>query len=120
MMRLHYYLTNLIELYNFMERSLRSTSSQMTHQKDVTPFNMLINQLQQRDMGNKVQTIVYVDELVIHGGPVGDSMFYHQMISALKKMENEAVRLGLKFSPAKCGAIWYRSNNSDWHFKITR
>ena len=40
------------------------------------------------------------------------------MTTALKKIESKAIQLGLKFSPEKCEALWYRSNDPDWNFKI--
>ena len=43
---------------------------------------------------------------------------YTQMTTALKKIETEAVHLGLKFSPEKCEALWYRCGDPDWNFKI--
>ena len=30
------------------------------------------------------------------------------------------MQLGLKFSPDKCEALWYRSNDPDWNLKILR
>ena len=52
------------------------------------------------------------------GGPIGDDILYKQMTIALKKIETKAIQLGLKFSPDKFEAIWYRSNHPDWNFKI--
>ena len=43
---------------------------------------------------------------------------YEQMTTALKKIEAEAMQLGLKFSPEKCEALWYRCVDPDWNFKI--
>ena len=40
------------------------------------------------------------------------------MTTALKKIETKAMQLGPKFSPDKCEAIWFRSNDPDWNFKI--
>ena len=40
------------------------------------------------------------------------------MITALKKIEHKEMQLGLKFSPDKCEAICYRSNDPDRNFKI--
>ena len=40
------------------------------------------------------------------------------MANALKKIETKALQLGLKFSLEKCEALWYRSVDSDWNFKI--
>ena len=81
-------------------------------------FNMVINQLLQLNLGSKVQMIAYTDNLAIHGGPIGGDILYKQMTTALKKIETKAIQLGLKFSPDKCEAIWYRSNEPDWNFKI--
>ena len=53
-----------------------------------TLFNMVINQLLQLNLGSKVQMIVYyVDELVIHGDPIGGAILYKQMTTSLKKIE---------------------------------
>ena len=51
-------------------------------------------------------------------GAIGDAILYKQKTTALKKIETKAMQLGLKFSPDKCEAIWYRSNDPDWNFKI--
>ena len=40
------------------------------------------------------------------------------MTTVLKKIETKSMQLGLKLSPAKCEAVWYRSDNPDWNFKI--
>ena len=40
------------------------------------------------------------------------------MTTTLKKIETKAMQLGLKFSPQKCEALWYRSVDPDWNFKI--
>ena len=40
------------------------------------------------------------------------------MTTALKKIETKAMQLGLKFSPEKCGALWYRSVDPEYNFKI--
>ena len=40
------------------------------------------------------------------------------MTTALKKIETKALQLGLKFSSEKCEALWYRSVDPDWNFKI--
>ena len=40
------------------------------------------------------------------------------MTTSLKKIETKAMQLGLKFSPEKCEALWYISNDLDWNFKI--
>ena len=83
-----------------------------------TLFNMVINQLLQLNMGSKVQMIACTDDLAIHGGLIGRGILYKQMTTALKKIETKAMQLGLKFSPDKCDALWYRSNDPDWNFKI--
>ena len=83
-----------------------------------TLFSMVINQILQLNLGSKVQMIAYADDLAIHGGPIGCDILYKQMTMALNKIETKAMQLGLKFSPDKCEAIWYRSNNPDWNFKI--
>ena len=64
--------------------------------------------------------IAYADDLAIHGGSIGEDKIkiYEQMTTALKKIETKAIQLGLKFSPDKCEALWYRSINPDWNFKI--
>ena len=69
---------------------------------------MVINRLLQLDLGSKVQMTAYADDLAIHGGPIGEDTVYEQMTNAL----------GLKFSPEKCEALWYRSVDPDWNFKI--
>ena len=76
-------------------------------------FNMVINRLLQLDQGSKVQMTAYADDLAIHGGPIGEDIVYKQMTTALKKIEAEAMQLGLKFSPEKCEALWYRSVDPD-------
>ena len=50
---------------------------------------------------------------------MGETEVYQKMTTALERIEFEAARLGLKFSPSKCEAIWYRSKNPEWHFKIS-
>ena len=76
-------------------------------------FNMVINRLLQLDLGSKVQMTAYADDLAIHGGPIGEDIVYKQITTALKKIEAEAMQLGLKFSPEKCEALWYRSVDPD-------
>ena len=49
---------------------------------------------------------------------MGEHEVYQRMNTALERIELEAARLGLKFSPSKCEAIWYRSKNPEWHFRI--
>ena len=78
---------------------------------------MVINRLLQLNLGSKVQLIAYADDLGIHGGPIGEDI-YKQMTTALIKIETKAMQLGLKFSPDKYEALWYRSNDPDWNFKI--
>ena len=60
----------------------------------------------------------YADDLAIHGGPIGEDTVYEQMTTALKKIGAKAMQLGLKFSLEKCEALWYRSDDPDWNFKI--
>ena len=79
---------------------------------------MVINRLLQLDLGSKVQMIAYADDLAIHGGSIGEDLVYEQMTTALKKIETKVMQLGLKFSPEKCEALWYRSVDPDWNFKI--
>ena len=79
---------------------------------------MVINRLLQLDLGSKVQMTAYADDLAIHGGPIGEDTVYEQMTTALKKIEAIAMQLGLKFSPEKCEALWYRSVDPDCNFKI--
>ena len=83
-----------------------------------TLFNMVINQLLQLNLSSKVQMIAYADDLAIHGCSIGEDILYKQMTTALKKIETKAMQLGLNFSPDKCEALWYRSNDPDWNFKI--
>ena len=51
-----------------------------------------------------MQLTAYADDLAIHGGPIGEDIVYKQMTTALKKIEAEAMQLGVKFSPEKCEA----------------
>ena len=83
-----------------------------------TQFNMVINQLLHLNLGSKVQLIAYADDLAIHRGLIGDDILYKQITTALKKIETKAMQIGLKFSPGKCEAMWYWSNDPDWNFKI--
>ena len=83
-----------------------------------TLFNMVINQLLQLNRGSKVQMIAYPDDLAIHGSPIGHDILNKQMTTALKNMETKAMQLSIKFSPDRCEALWYRSNDPDWNFKI--
>ena len=79
---------------------------------------MVINQLLQLNLGSKVQMIAYADDLAIHGRPIGGEILYKEMTTALKKIETKVMQLGLKFFPDTYEAIWYRSNDPDWNFKI--
>ena len=79
---------------------------------------MVINQLLQLNLCSKVQMIAYVDDLAFHGGSIAEDILYKQMTTALKKIETKEMQLGLKFSPDKCEALWYRGNDPDWNFKI--
>ena len=116
------YLTNRTGTVQFQGR--KSKTNHMTNgtpqgsSLSPTLFNMVINRLLQLDLGSKVQMIAYADDLAIHAGSIGEDKIYEQMTNALKKIETKAVQLGLKFSPDKCEALWYRSNNPDWNFKI--
>ena len=76
---------------------------------------MVINQPPQLDLGNQVKMIAYADDLVI---PVGYAILSIQMATALKNIENKATQVGLKFSPSKYEATWYRNNNTDRHLEI--
>ena len=55
----------------------------------------------------------YADDLAIHGSSIGEDTVYEQMTTALKKIETKAMQLGLKFSPEKYEALWYRSVDPD-------
>ena len=79
---------------------------------------MGINQVLQLNLGSKVEIIAYANDLAIHGGPIGEDILYKQITTALKKIETKPMQLGLRFSPDKCEALWYRSNDPDWNFKI--
>ena len=116
------YLTNRTGTVQFQGKK-----SKCNHMTNGTPqgsslsptlFNMVINRLLQLDLGGKIQMIAYADDLAIHGGSIGEDKLYEQMTTALKKIETKSIQLGLKFSPDKCEALWYRSNNPDWNFKI--
>ena len=74
---------------------------------------MVIDQLLQLNLGSKVKMIAYVDDLAIHGG-----ILYKQMTTVLNKIETKAMQLGLRVSHDTCEALWYRSNDPDWNFKI--
>ena len=116
------YLTNRAGAVHFQEKT-----SKVNHLSNGTPqgsslspvlFNMVIHRLLQLDLGSNVQMTAYADDLAVHGGSIGDDFVYKQMTTALKKIEARAVYLGLKFSPEKCEALWYRSVDPDWNFKI--
>ena len=116
------YLTNRSGTVHFQGKK-----SEVNHLTNGTPqgrslsptlFNMVINRLLELDLGSKVQMISYADDLAILGGPIGEDTVYEQMTTALRKIETKAMQLGLKFSPEKCEALWYRSVNQDWNFKI--
>ena len=113
------YLTNRTGAVHFQGKT-----SKVNHLSNGTPqgsslspvlFNMVINRLLQLDLGTNVQMTAYADDLAIHGGPIGEDIVYKQMTTALKKIEAEAIHLGLKFSPEKCEALWYRSVDPDWN-----
>ena len=116
------YLTNRTGTVHFQGKT-----SKVNHLSNGTPqgsslspllFNMVINRQPQQDLGSKVQMTEYADDLAIHGGPIGEDTVYQQMTTALKKIEAKAMQLGLKFSPEKCEALWYRSVDPNWKFKI--
>ena len=116
------YITNRTGAVHFQGKT-----SKVNHLSNGTPqgsslspllFNMVINRLLLLDLGSKVQMTAYADDLAIHGDPIGEDIVYKQMTTALKKIEAEAMQLGLKFSPEKCEALWYRSVDPDWNFKI--
>ena len=74
------YLTNRTRTVQFQEKK-----SKANHLTNGTPqgsslgptlFNMVINQLLQLNLGNKVQMIAYADDLAIHGGPIGHDILY--------------------------------------------
>ena len=94
--------------------------SKVNHLTNDTPqgINMVINQLLQLNLGSKVQMMAYADDLAIYGVPIGHDILYKQMTTALNKIETKAMQLDLKFSPDKCEALWYRSNDPDWNFRI--
>ena len=62
--------------------------------------------------------IAYAEGIAISISNMGEHEVYQRMTTALEIIEFEAARLGLKFSPNKCEAIWYRSKNPEWHFRI--
>ena len=83
-----------------------------------TLFNMVVNQLLQLNLGKGTQMIAYADDVAISISNMGEHEVYQKMTTALEIIELEAARLDLKFSPSKCEAIWYRSKNLEWHFRI--
>ena len=102
-------------------------TSKVNHLSNGTPqgsslspvlFNMVIHRLLQLDLGSNVQMTAYADDLAVHGRSIGEDIVYKQMTTALKKIEARAMYLGLKFSPEKCEALWYRSVDPDLNFKI--
>ena len=116
------YLTNRTGAVHFQGKT-----SKVNHLSNGTPqgsslspvlFNMVINRLLQLDLGMNVKMTAYADDLAVHGRSIGEDFVYTQMTTALKKIETKAVQLGLKFSPEKCEALWYRSEDPDWNFKI--
>ena len=116
------YLTNRTGTVQFQRKK-----SKVNHLTNDTPqgsnlsptlFNRVINQLLQLSLGSKEQMIAYADDLAIHGGPIRHDILYKQMTTAVKKIETKSMQLGLKFSPDKCEALGYRSNDPDWNFKI--
>ena len=122
MMWMDDYLTNRTGTVHFQGKK-----SKVNHLTNGTPqgsslsptlFNMVISRLLQLDLGSKVQMTAYADDLAIHGDPIGEDTVYEQMTNALKKIETKAMQLGLKFPPEKCEALWYRSVDPDWNFKI--
>ena len=116
------YLTNRTGAVHFQGKT-----SKVNHLSNGTPqgsslspvlFNMVINRLLQLDLGSNVQMTAYADDLAVHWRSIGEDFVYKQMTTALKMIEAEAVHLGLKFSTEKCEALWYRSVDPDWNFKI--
>ena len=62
--------------------------------------------------------IAYADDLAIHGGPHQRGHIIQTNDYCTKKIETKAMQLCLKFYPGKCEALWYRSNDPDWNYKI--
>ena len=83
-----------------------------------TLFNMVVNQLLQLNLGKGTQMIAYADDIAISICNMEEHDVYQKMTTALERIKLEAARLGLKFSLSKCEAIWYRSKNPEWHFRI--
>ena len=101
------YLTNRTGTVHFQgkESKVNQLTNDTPQESSPTLFNMVINQLLQRNLGSNLQMIAYTDDLVIHGGPIGENILYKQMPTALKKIGTKTMRLGLKFSPKKCDAL---------------
>ena len=109
------YFTNRTGTVQFQGK--KSKVNHLTNDKP-QGINMVINQLLQLNLGSKVQMMAYADDLAIYGVPIGHDILYKQMTTALNKIETKAMQLDLKFSPDKCEALWYRSNDPDWNFRI--
>ena len=116
------YFTNRTGAVHFQGKT-----SKVNHLSNGTPqgsslspvlFNMVINRLLQLNLGRNVKMTAYADDLAVHGSSIGEDFVYTQMTTALKNIETEAVHLGLKFSPEKCEALWYRCGDPYWNFKI--
>ena len=80
---------------------------------------MVVNQLLQLDHGKGIQMMAYADDIAINISNMGETELHQKMTTALERIGYEAARLGLEFSPSKCEAIWYRSKNPEWHFRIS-
>ena len=122
MMWMDDYLTNRTGTVHFQGK--RSKVKHLTNETpqgsslSLTLFNMVIKLPLKLGLGSKVQMTAYADDLAIHGGPIAEDTVYEQMTNALKKIGTKAMQLCLKFSPEKCEALWYRSVDPDWNFKI--
>ena len=110
-----------LELYTSKERRQRSTICQMEHHKEASWVHYY----------STWWSIVYYNWTWVakyrwpHTLTIWQSMgvpsertVYEQMTTALKKIEIKAMQLGLKLSSEKCEALWYRSVDPDWNFKI--
>ena len=62
---------------------------------------MVVNQLLQLDLGRGIQMITYAYDIAISISNMGETEVYQKMTTALERIEFEAARLGLKFSPSK-------------------
>ena len=62
--------------------------------------------------------IAYADDIAINICNMGE-LNYTKMTTALEIIGYEAACLGLKFSPSKYEAIWYRSKNPECLFRIS-